>query len=91
MEHILKLQVPRILRLFVSNTAHDQLWQKELDEKARQAASGQAGDVSMGDASASTPASMPQPQTAPAVDLHTGKGVAGWVLKIQGRLIEVSD
>jgi SWI/SNF-related matrix-associated actin-dependent regulator of chromatin subfamily D len=45
-----------MLRVFVSNTAHDQAWQKE----------------------------------AEGVDMETGKGIPGWVLRIEGRLLDVS-
>ncbi|KAI9638968.1 putative chromatin remodeling-related protein [Dioszegia hungarica] len=57
------IRVKRALRVFVSNTAHDQQWQKETNE---------AG-----------PSSGPE-----AVDMDSGKGIAGWVLRIEGRLLD---
>ncbi|ODO08498.1 hypothetical protein L198_00228 [Cryptococcus wingfieldii CBS 7118] len=54
-------RVKRALRVFVSNTAHDQDWQKELDAAA-------AGLAPTGEAN--------------------GDGIAGWILKIEGRLLD---
>jgi hypothetical protein len=52
-------QVKRTLRVFVSNTAHDQQWQRDMESTTEQP------------------------------DVNTGKGIAGWVLRVEGRLLDV--
>lgn len=88
--------------MYVSNTAHDQAWQHELDsitsapvqaDEGKHLSDGLSGlgeDIAMG---------VPGPTGAPPsatialrdADVQTGKGVAGWVLRIDGRLLDVSD
>lgn len=75
-------QVKRTLRVFLSNTAHDQEWQKDHDQKEKTAAAAAAeaeGGVKPEDM-------KPQAQ----VDVNQGKGIPGWVLRVEGRLIDVS-
>lgn len=60
-----------MIRVFVSNTAHDQAWQKEASAAA----------------SNSTGAAVPGTD---GVDMDSGSGIAGWVLRIEGRLLDVS-
>ncbi|RSH93276.1 SWI/SNF complex component snf12 [Saitozyma podzolica] len=62
------IRVKRTLRVFVSNTTHDQPWQVEAKSQET------GGDVSM--------------ETKPDVDLKAGKGIAGWVLRVDGRLLD---
>jgi SWI/SNF-related matrix-associated actin-dependent regulator of chromatin subfamily D len=78
-------QVKRTLRVFLSNTAHDQEWQKEHDqkEKATAAAAASALEAEEG---IKTEDVKPQAQ----VDVNQGKGIPGWVLRVEGRLIDVS-
>ncbi|WWC95792.1 hypothetical protein V866_002658 [Kwoniella sp. B9012] len=110
------IRVKRTLRVFISNTAHDQEWQKAQAEPAPEplptAAEGTPaaengeekkegdGDVSMTDVAAAatattaTTATLPPQQESktetlgPDVDVNTGKGIAGWVMKIEGRLLD---
>lgn len=60
----LTAQIKRTVRVFLSNTAHDQPWQAEQSEA-------EGGTRGM------------------AVDIASGKGIAGWVLRIEGRLLDV--
>ncbi|TXT12853.1 hypothetical protein VHUM_01254 [Vanrija humicola] len=53
-------RIKRTLRVFLSNTVHDQPWQLAKKD---------ASDV----------------------DVNTGKGVAGWVLRIEGRLLDTGN
>lgn len=77
--------------MFISNTAHDQDWQKALDAGAGSAV---GGDYSTG------PRENPGQDTTMAdggvrksnePDLNTGKGIAGWILKVEGRLLDVGS
>lgn len=104
-------RVKRTLRVFLSNTVHDQPWQtgsennekdcdvrmgeekKPGDEKkdvgeAKEGEGGEAaskeGEGENGGEGSST-SGVP-----PGVDVLTGKGVAGWTLRIEGRLLDVS-
>jgi SWI/SNF-related matrix-associated actin-dependent regulator of chromatin subfamily D len=72
-------QVKRTLRVFLSNTAHDQEWQKEHDLKTK-AAAAEAVEAETG----------VKPEEKPQVDINQGKGIPGWVLRVEGRLIDVS-
>ncbi|OCF43839.1 hypothetical protein I317_02281 [Kwoniella heveanensis CBS 569] len=91
-------RVKRTIRVFVSNTAHDQAWQKGAslaDDKKEGAASStvlqaEDGDVTMGEGSTSpsVPATQPKKDELEGVDVNTGKGIAGWVMKIEGRLLD---
>lgn len=72
----------RTLRVFISNTAHDQEWQKAEDEKAKQ-------DQGTDDATAAQPPA--QPPTTTTVDMDNGKNIPGWVLRVEGRVLDVSD
>ncbi|WVW86960.1 hypothetical protein I302_109016 [Kwoniella bestiolae CBS 10118] len=95
-------RVKRTLRVYISNTAHDQEWQKPQAEpeatpaavEGTSAESGEEKKEGDGDISMTEPAPVPpQPETktealGPDVDVNTGKGVAGWVLKIEGRLLD---
>lgn len=76
--------------MFISNTAHDQDWQKALDTGAGSVV---GGDYSTG------PRENPGQDAIMAdggvtksnePDLNTGKGIAGWILKVEGRLLDVS-
>jgi len=123
------------LRVFVSNTAHDQAWQLEHQEAqedgvpkpgpsssnvksgspTKPAASAVAqtsdtsqsaapsGNVEMGDvASIGAPVTevvvtevvkplVPKEmQLGKEVDVNTGKGIPGWVLRVEGRVLDVS-
>jgi SWI/SNF-related matrix-associated actin-dependent regulator of chromatin subfamily D len=71
-------QVKRTLRVFLSNTAHDQTWQKEHDLKEK-AAAAEAQEAETGVKAEEKP-----------VDINQGKGIPGWVLRVEGRLIDVS-
>ncbi|KAK6908486.1 hypothetical protein I203_102488 [Kwoniella mangroviensis CBS 8507] len=105
------IRVKRTLRVFISNTAHDQEWQKAQAEPAPEPAPTAAegapaaengkekkegdGDVSMTDAAPVAAAGAVPPQQesktetlGPDVDVNTGKGIAGWVMKIEGRLLD---
>lgn len=75
------LQVKRTLRVFISNTAHDQEWQKQHDDQA-------APQAAEGDQSGQQTAKPQAP--APVPDLDSGKNIPGWVLRVEGRLIDVS-
>ncbi|KAK4688672.1 SWI/SNF-related matrix-associated actin-dependent regulator of chromatin subfamily D, partial [Tremellales sp. Uapishka_1] len=113
-------RVKRTLRVFVSNTAHDQPWQTEyvqgeeestpgpststpmspsitasVPQDAGGAATGTSAmaveDVNMADISAPPQPSGGIPKEAllgKDVDVNTGKGIAGWVLRIEGRLLD---
>ncbi|WWC92772.1 uncharacterized protein L201_007731 [Kwoniella dendrophila CBS 6074] len=103
-------RVKRTLRLFISNTAHDQEWQKpqpeptpaehqestneNAEENSIEKKEGGDGDVTMGNSTTNTTkATEVKPETkketiSPDVDVNTGKGVAGWVMKIEGRLLD---
>lgn len=70
--------------------AHDQDWQKALDAGAGSVV---GGDYSTG------PRENPGQDAIMAdggvtksnePDLNTGKGIAGWILKVEGRLLDVS-
>ncbi|OWT38076.1 hypothetical protein J008_04410 [Cryptococcus neoformans] len=81
-------RVKRVLRVFISNTAHDQDWQKALDASAGSAV---GGDYSTGprenpgqDAIIADGGVMKNNEP----DLNTGKGIAGWILKVEGRLLD---
>lgn len=63
--------------MFVSNTTHDQAWQKESDANAA------TGSAQAGAAAGAGPSQN-------NIDLESGKGIAGWVLRIEGRLLDVS-
>ena len=65
-------KVKRTLRVFLSNTAHDQEWQRQQEVKPE-------GDDA---------AAPPQPK---AVDMEHGKNTPGWVLRVEGRLLDVSS
>jgi SWI/SNF-related matrix-associated actin-dependent regulator of chromatin subfamily D len=87
------------LRVFISNTAHDQPWQNAeamLNGESQMSAAGtplpfttslSGGNASLSIAGTSGAAGM---QIGEGVDVATGKGIAGWNLKIEGRLIDVS-
>jgi len=75
-------QVKRTLRVFLSNTAHDQEWQKDHDQKEKTAAAAAA------EAEGGGKAEDVKPQAQ--VDVNQGKGIPGWVLRVEGRLIDVS-
>lgn len=62
----------------MSNTAHDQTWQKEHDLKEK-AAAAEAQEAETGVKAEEKP-----------VDINQGKGIPGWVLRVEGRLIDVS-
>lgn len=64
--------------MFLSNTAHDQEWQKEHDLKEK-AAAAEAAEAETGVKAEEKP-----------VDINQGKGIPGWVLRVEGRLIDVS-
>lgn len=68
-------RVKRTLRVFLSNTVHDQAWQVGEEKEKKE------GDVEMTEGT---------DEKKDDVDLNTGKGVAGWVLRIEGRLLDVS-
>jgi SWI/SNF-related matrix-associated actin-dependent regulator of chromatin subfamily D len=68
--------VKRTLRVFLSNTAHDQEWQKQQEAKPEGAVDGEGAA-----------APPPQPQ---AVDMDNGKNIPGWLLRVEGRLLDVS-
>ena len=63
----------------MSNTAHDQEWQKEHDIKQK-AAAAEAVEAETGVKAEEKP-----------VDINSGKGIPGWVLSVEGRLIDVSN
>ncbi|KAK8849647.1 hypothetical protein IAR55_004982 [Kwoniella newhampshirensis] len=110
-------RVKRTLRVFISNTAHDQPWQKEqehapsaaenalltttenggegetpalADTTESAAAAPTAEDIVMAESAVkpTLPAEGTNGQLDVGVDVNTGKGVAGWVLKIEGRLLD---
>ncbi|KAL7425133.1 SWI/SNF and RSC complex subunit Ssr3 [Cryptotrichosporon argae] len=76
-------RVRRSLRVFISNTAHHQTWQAGEDVEMGAAEAQAAGSDSAkgesigGEGSAEAKA-----------DLASGKGVPGWVLRIEGRLVD---
>lgn len=71
----------RTLRVFLSNTAHDQEWQKEHDQK-------ETGED--GQPSTSTAGEVKAEPSEAKVDVDNGKGIPGWVLRVEGRLVDVS-
>ncbi|WWD20275.1 hypothetical protein CI109_104751 [Kwoniella shandongensis] len=109
-------RVKRTLRVFISNTAHDQPWQKE--QPAAEAVPTTSteptgeGETPVSTADAAAAAAPPPPATTEdvtmtenetkptvpvagsnaqlgeGVDINSGKGVAGWVLKVEGRLLD---
>lgn len=66
-------RIKRTLRVFLSNTAHDQAWQKENGEGEAKVDGSNEGE-----------------KKEDGVDVNTGKGVAGWVMRIEGRMLDVS-
>ncbi|WVR08081.1 hypothetical protein IAU60_005127 [Kwoniella sp. DSM 27419] len=98
-------RVKRTLRVFVSNTAHDQPWQRA-SAQAQEGEAGTAATSGAAEAASAAPdadVTMALPDTAAAdsmaeaagsvvkaeeVDVNTGKGIAGWVLKVEGRLLD---
>lgn len=68
----------RTLRVFLSNTVHNQEWQKQQEAKPEGAegAGGQDGAVA--------------PIQSKTVDMENGKNIPGWVLRVEGRLLDVS-
>lgn len=74
-------RIKRTLRVFLSNTAHDQAWQREEKEGENK-----GEDASMADGEKKDGESEEKKD----VDVNTGKGVAGWVLRIEGRMLDVS-
>ncbi|ORX37757.1 chromatin remodeling-related protein [Kockovaella imperatae] len=56
-------RIKRTLRVFVSNTAHDQPWQQELAQSAE----------------------------SDAANINAGKGIPGWVLRVEGRLLDTGN
>lgn len=102
-------RVKRTLRVFLSNTVHNQPWQtggatekdgdvQMSEEKKAEGENKEGGEKKEGEGDAgkkegegekkgegSSTAGVP-----PGVDVKTGKGVAGWVLRIEGRLLDVS-
>lgn len=111
-------RIKRTLRVFLSNTVHDQPWQlakKDAGGENNPAVPATAppaegekaadGDVTMaegevkkeGEGEAAKEATTEEKKedeadaaVPPTVDVNTGKGVAGWVLRIEGRLLDVS-
>ncbi|WVF68489.1 hypothetical protein IAT40_003256 [Kwoniella sp. CBS 6097] len=87
-------RVKRTIRVFISNTAHDQPWQKgqvDGDKKEGVAAQTGDGDVTMGGEGSNSPVvstSQPRKDQLEGVDVNTGQGIAGWVMKIEGRLLD---
>ncbi|ODN72925.1 hypothetical protein L202_08340 [Cryptococcus amylolentus CBS 6039] len=87
-------RVKRALRVFVSNTAHDQDWQKELDaaaaglaptgEASASRAEGDKAEKAEGDVTMEDPSAPKKKE----VDVSNGDGIAGWILKIEGRLLD---
>jgi SWI/SNF-related matrix-associated actin-dependent regulator of chromatin subfamily D len=69
----------------LSNTAHDQEWQKEHDQKEKATAAAAASALEA-EGGVKTEDVKPQAQ----VDVNQGKGIPGWVLRVEGRLIDVS-
>jgi SWI/SNF-related matrix-associated actin-dependent regulator of chromatin subfamily D len=65
--------VKRNLRVFISNTAHDQTWQNELADSKPQEEGAADQEKKNGE-----------------MDVNTGKGIPGWVMRIEGRLLDVS-
>lgn len=105
-------RVKRTLRVFLSNTVHNQPWQTgaggaekdgdvqmgeekkaEGDNKAgAENKEGGEGDAAKKDGQAENKGEGSSTAAAPpGVDVKTGKGVAGWVLRIEGRLLDVSS
>ncbi|EIW71550.1 hypothetical protein TREMEDRAFT_42914 [Tremella mesenterica DSM 1558] len=84
------VKVKRNIRVFISNTAHDQTWQA-----AQSAQAVIDFDVSMNAAVESKDSGdgvengdQPSGGTGNDVDLSTGKGIPGWVLRVEGRLLD---
>jgi len=76
------VQVKRNLRIFISNTTHDQTWQNELSN-AEKANANPGSPSKQGDA-------KDQNGKEVEMDVTTGKGIPGWVMRIEGRLLDVS-
>lgn len=78
-------RIKRTLRVFISNTVHDQAWQTgEKGEDGEVLKEKKAEEPKAEDAEGNGE------ETKDGVDINTGKGVAGWVLRIEGRLLDVS-
>ncbi|WWC73727.1 uncharacterized protein I206_107699 [Kwoniella pini CBS 10737] len=105
-------RVKRTLRIFISNTAHDQPWQKpQSQSSSEQTPSTNApaetaedatasieekketdGDVTMNESAQPPVKEETKVETLDeGVDVNTGKGIAGWVMKIEGRLLDVGN
>nr|ODN80287.1 hypothetical protein L203_05875 [Cryptococcus depauperatus CBS 7841] len=76
-------RVKRTLRVFISNTAHDQTWQNELDATTEADAENNENTFAREGVAAENEAAKRN-----EVDINTGKGIAGWTLKIEGRLLD---
>lgn len=72
----------RTLRVFLSNTVHDQEWQKQ--QEAKPEGEGAEGTEGQNGAAAA-------PTEAKPVDMENGKNIPGWVLRVEGRLLDVSS
>lgn len=104
-------RVKRTLRVFLSNTVHDQPWQtgsqntekdgdvqmgqeKSEEEKkdgSENKDSGEGGDAAKKEGDSENKGEGSSTSGLPSgVDVKTGKGVAGWTLRIEGRLLDVS-
>lgn len=77
------MQVKRTLRIFVSNTAKDQPWQLEMAAAENVAGGGSAPDVDAASARQGGP-------SGPGGLLDKGDGIASWVLRVEGRVLDVS-
>lgn len=100
-------RVKRTLRVFLSNTVHNQPWQTgssgeekdgdvqmgeekkaEGENKEGENKEGGDGETKEGEENKAEGSSTAAAPTG--VDVKTGNGVAGWVLRIEGRLLDVS-
>nr|XP_018260323.1 uncharacterized protein I303_07241 [Kwoniella dejecticola CBS 10117]OBR82481.1 hypothetical protein I303_07241 [Kwoniella dejecticola CBS 10117] len=77
-------RVKRTLRVYISNTAHDQPWQKSESQAEANAASAP-------NAESAENANSSEEKNETGVDVNTGKGIAGWVMKIEGRLLDFGN
>lgn len=99
-------RVKRTLRVFLSNTVHDQPWQtgssgekdgdvkmgeeKKAEDESKEGENKEGGEGEKKEGEENKAEGSSTGGAPPGVDVKTGKGVAGWVLRIEGRLLDVS-
>lgn len=99
-------RVKRTLRVFLSNTVHNQPWQtgssgekdgdvqmgeeKKTDGENKEGENKEGGEGEKKEGEENKAEGSSTAGAPPGVDVKTGNGVAGWVLRIEGRLLDVS-